>query len=152
MWLALPASAWMYWSVWDRLPARMAVHFDANWQPNGYTSRDGAVQLGLGILVVLLVLFTVTTLIIDALKPQAFWPALVITYFVLGVCSYGNYSVVKFNLQAKQLRSQMVRSKSGSQFLVELVSARDMGKGVAWSALLPEAQVTADNRQLKADN
>jgi uncharacterized membrane protein len=112
MWVALPATACMYWAAWDRLPARMAVHFDANWQPNGYTSRDGAVQLGLGILVVMLVIFTVATLIVDTLKPQAFWPAIVIAYFVLGVCSYGNYSIVKFNLQAKQVRSQMYGAKA----------------------------------------
>ena len=101
MWVGLPASAWMYWSAWDRLPARMAVHFDANWQPNGYTSREGALQLGLGIFLVMLVLFTVTTLIIDALKPQAFWPALVISFVALGFCWYGNYSIVKFNLQGQ---------------------------------------------------
>jgi hypothetical protein len=123
MWLALPASGWMYWSAWDRLPARMAVHFDANWQPNGYTSREGAVQLGLGILVSMLLLFTVTTLIVDALKPQAFWPAVVIAYFVLGVCSYANYSIVNFNLEAKLGRSGMVGTKSSSQFLVEEVSS-----------------------------
>ena len=123
MWLALPASAWMYWSAWDRLPARMAVHFDANWQPNGYTSREGAVQVGLGILLTMLVLFTVITLLIDALKPQAFWPAIVIAYFVLGVCSYGNYSIVNFNLEAKLVGSGMVGGKSSSQFLVDGVSS-----------------------------
>ncbi len=74
MWLALPTSAWDYWHVWDQLPARMAVHFDANWQPNGYTSREGALQLGLGIMLVMLVLFTVATLIVHALKPPAAWP------------------------------------------------------------------------------
>jgi hypothetical protein len=98
MWLALPTAAWIYWRVWDQLPARMAVHFDANWQPNGYTSREGAAQLGLEILVVMLVLFTVATLIVDVLKPAAFWPALVISYSVLGFCWYGNYSIVRFNL------------------------------------------------------
>jgi len=117
MWLGLPINVWAYWSAWDHLPARMAVHFDANWQPNGYTSREGAVQLGLGIMLVMLILFTVNTLIIDALKPQAFWPALVISYFVLGVCTYANYSIVNFNLQPKQA-AQMVEGKSSSQFLV----------------------------------
>lgn len=102
MWLALPGTAWSYWSVWDRLPARMAVHFDANWQPNGYTSREGAVELGLGILFVMLVLFTVSALVIDTLKPAAFWPALVISYVVLGFCWYGNTSIVRFNLNAQQ--------------------------------------------------
>src|ERR1022692_1646801 len=49
MWLVLPMSALNYSTAWDQLPARMAVHFDANWQPNGYTSREGAVMLGLGV-------------------------------------------------------------------------------------------------------
>jgi uncharacterized membrane protein len=120
MWLALPTAAWIYWRVWDHLPARMAVHFDANWQPNGYTSREGAVQLGLEILVVMLVLFTLATLIIDALKPAAFWPALLVSYAVLGFCWYGNYSIVDFNLKAQQEHSGLKRpiSKSTSQFLV----------------------------------
>src|SRR5215813_428985 len=51
MWVTLPTSAWNYWRVWDQLPERMAVHFGANWPPNGFTSREGAFQLGLGILV-----------------------------------------------------------------------------------------------------
>jgi hypothetical protein len=100
MWLALPTAAWIYWRVWDQLPARMAVHFDANWQPNGYTSREGAAQLGLEILLVMLVLSTVATLIVDALMPAAFWPAVVVLYAVLGFCCYGNYSIVDFNLKA----------------------------------------------------
>ena len=120
MWLALPSAAWIYWRVWNQLPARMAVHFDAGWQPNGYTSREGAVQLGLEILVVMLVLVTLATLIIDALKPVAFWPALVISYAVLGFCWYANYSIVEFNLKAQQQHSELMGtfSKSGSQFLV----------------------------------
>ena len=56
MWLALPAAAWNYGRVWNQLPERMAVHFDANWQPNGYTSRAGAAELGLGIMAVMLIL------------------------------------------------------------------------------------------------
>jgi uncharacterized membrane protein len=52
MWAMLAVSALNYWMVWDRLPARMAVHFDANFQPNGYTSKEGAVELGLGIMAV----------------------------------------------------------------------------------------------------
>ncbi len=119
MWLALPAAAWIYWRVWDQLPARMAVHFDANWQPNGYTSREGAVQLGLEILLVMLVLVTVVNLIVDALKPAAFWPALLVSYAVLGFCWYGNYSIVDFNLKTQQVHSDVKGPyKSTSQFLV----------------------------------
>jgi len=98
MWLALITSALNYWRSWDQLPPRMAVHFDANWQPNGFTSREGAAMLGLGIMAVLLVLFTVAGLIAHAMKPAAAWPMLVVFYVVLGFSWYGNYSIIRFNL------------------------------------------------------
>jgi hypothetical protein len=128
MWLALPSSTWSYLSAWDQLPARMAVHFDANWRPNGYTSREGALELGIGILVVMLILFTVATLVIDTLKPEAFWPALVIAFVVVGVCWYANYAIVKFNLQAQQMHSEV---KSTFQFSVARFPEAGLGKGTA---------------------
>ena len=115
MWLALPTSAWSYWHVWNELPARMAVHFDANWQPNGYTSRDGALRMGLGILIFMLVVFTVATLILHALKPVAAWPALVISYVVIGFCWYGNYSIVKFNLNSQRAERSLQSSVLSSR-------------------------------------
>ncbi len=107
MWLALPISAWEYRGVWEQLPVRMAVHFDANWRPNGYTSREGALELGLGIMVVMLVMFTLATLIIQALKPPAAWPALLVAYIVVVLCWYGNHSIVEFNLKAHKGGSQL---------------------------------------------
>lgn len=108
MWLALPLSAWEYRSVWEQLPARMAVHFDANWRPNGYTSREGALELGLGIMAVMLLLFTLAALIMQTLKPPAAWPALLVAYVVVGFCWYGNHSIVKFNLNAQKESSQLL--------------------------------------------
>ena len=108
MWLALPTAFWNYWHVWDQLPARMAVHSDANWQPNGYTSREGALELGLGIMLTMLILFTVTALIMHALKPTAAWPALLIAYIVIGFCWYGNRMIVDFNLKAQKAHSELV--------------------------------------------
>ena len=102
MWLFLVSTAFNYWRAWDQLPTRVAVHFDANWQPNGYTSREGALYLGLGIMAFLLVLFTVGALIADAQKPTAFWPMLIFFYAVLGVCWYGNNSIIHFNLKEKK--------------------------------------------------
>jgi len=117
MWLALPVSAWEYRSMWNQLPARMAIHFDANWQPNGYTSRQGALELGLGIMLVMLVMFTLATLIIHALKPGAAWAALGIAYALLGLCCYGNHSIVKFNLNAQPAYSELVGDED-SQFSI----------------------------------
>jgi uncharacterized membrane protein len=120
MWLGLPISAWEYRSVWEQLPARMAVHFDANWRPNGYTSREGALELGLGIMAVMLVMFTVATLIIQAQKPNAAWPALLIAFVVVGFCWYGNHAIVKFNLNAQKGRSQF--SVPSSRFSAALAA------------------------------
>ncbi len=112
MWLALPTSAWSYWHVWDQLPARMAVHFDANWQPNGFTTREGAVKMGLGILIFMLVVFTIATLLISYVKPLAILPVLLISYVAVGFCWFGNYSIVKFNLNAQAAHSELVGARS----------------------------------------
>ena len=98
MWLVLPVTALNYWRAWDQLPARMAVHFDANWQPNGYTPREGALMLGLGIMAFMLVIFTGGGFILRAAKSSPAWPMLVLFYVVLGVACYGNYSIIRFNL------------------------------------------------------
>jgi uncharacterized membrane protein len=104
MWIGLPLSALEYWSVWDRLPLRMAVHFDINWQPNGYTSREGALMLGLGIMGFLLIVGTLGALVAHALKTSAAaWALLVVFYVTLGVCWYGNHSIIRFNLSAAQV-------------------------------------------------
>lgn len=123
MWLALPFTALSYWQAWDQLPMRMAVHFDANWRPNGYTSREGAVMLGLGIMAFLLVLFTVGALIAHALKPSAAWPLLVVFYVALGFLWFGNHSIIEWNLNPPPAHSELVgpvspavRDSSGREF------------------------------------
>jgi hypothetical protein len=112
MWLALPISAFKYWSAWDQFPVRMAVHFDANWQPNGYTSREGALMLGLGIMVVMLILFTIAGLIVRAQKPAAAWPMLVVFYVVLGLLWFGNHSIVEWNLNPPPSHSELMGANS----------------------------------------
>ncbi len=110
IWLTLPITALEYRQNWEQLPVRMAVHFDANWQPNGFTSREGALELGLGIMTAMLVLFTVITFALRALKPQSAWPALVIACVVIGACWYGNHSIIAFNLNP-QARSELLQTK-----------------------------------------
>jgi hypothetical protein len=108
MWLALPITALKYWRAWDHLPMRMAVHFAANWQPNGYTSREGALMLGLGIMAVMLLFFTIGALAARALKPAAAWPLLVVFYVALGFLWFGNNSIVEWNLNPPPAHSELV--------------------------------------------
>ena len=111
MWLALPVTALNYWSNWDQLPQRMAVHFNANWQPNGYTTREGSLTMGLGIMAFMLVVFTIGLLVVQAQKPAAAWPLLLTFYVALGFLWFGNYSIVKWNLNPPA-RSESVGPKS----------------------------------------
>ena len=124
MWLALPITALNYWRNWDRLPMRMAVHFDANWQPNGYTFREGALELGLGIMVFMLIVSTVGSLTSHALKPVAAWPLLLVFYVTIGFVWFGNHSIIEWNLNPPPAHSELmgpnspaVRDSSGSEFL-----------------------------------
>lgn len=126
MWFALPSAAWNYWTAWGQLPGRMAVHFDRSWRPNGYESKAGAIELGLGILLVLLVVFTISSLVVYAAKPGAAWLALLLAYVSVAFCWYGNYSIVRFNLNApqqfsisSQLRSPSERPNSTGQRFTE---------------------------------
>lgn len=98
MWLALPLTALNYWRVWDRLPARVAVHFDANWQPNGWTSREGALMLALGIMAFLVVVFTVAAYSVLAYKPGSAWPVLIVFYLALILLAAANNWIVRSNL------------------------------------------------------
>ncbi len=96
MWLALPVTALSYLRVWDRLPARVAVHFDANWQPNGWTSRAGALWLGLGIIAFLLVVFTVAACAVRVNRPNAAWPVMIVFYLMLtGLCLVNNWIALR---------------------------------------------------------
>ena len=109
MWLALPITALNYWSAWDQLPARMAVHFDADWHPNGYTSREGAIMLGLGIMGFMLVVSTIGLLMVHALKPAGTaWALLIVFYVTLAFTWYGNHSIIEFNLNAQPAHTRPV--------------------------------------------
>ena len=112
MWLALPITALNYWRNWDRLPMRMAVHFDANWQPNGYTSREGALELGLGIMVFMLIVSTVGSLTSHALKPAAAWPLLLVFYVTIGFVWFGNHSIIAWNLNPPPAHSELMGANS----------------------------------------
>jgi hypothetical protein len=105
-WLILPLIALRYWQVWDELPLRLATHFNANGQPNGWMSRDAALWFGLGITVLLLVVFTVVLLVIYSARQAdpASWAVLAFSYFVLGFVFVGNNRVLEYNLNGTSMQ------------------------------------------------
>ena len=113
MWLALPTTALNYWRAWDQLPMRMAVHFDANWQPNGYTSREGSLMLALGVSAFLLLVFTVAAFAVRATKPSASWSILAVFYLALGLFWFASNWIVQRNLHGngQSPRAELVCSE-----------------------------------------
>jgi ABC-type maltose transport system permease subunit len=101
-WLALPLTALNYWRAWDLLPARVAVHFDINWRPNGWTSREGSLMLALGTTAFLVVIFTIASYAMSRTPVSTFakWSMVVVFYVVLGFVYYVNNWIVDRNLRA----------------------------------------------------
>jgi hypothetical protein len=64
LWFALPVMALRYWLVWDRLPVRVASHFDAAGNANGWMSREQSLVFTLGFLVFMV---TVSSVILYAI-------------------------------------------------------------------------------------
>lgn len=102
LWLALPLTAFQFWRVWNELPARMASHFGAAGQPNGWMSRATLAIFFLGLLTFLLATFT--WVLTRVRKPDALaWSLLAMFYVVAGVFLSVNSAVLKFNLYGHPL-------------------------------------------------
>jgi hypothetical protein len=102
LWLALPLTALQYWSVWDQLPARMATHFGASGQPNGWMKRE--TSLIFAMVVTVLVLVALTWALTRVRKPDVLaWSLLAMLYVVMGVLFSINVAVLNYNLYGRPL-------------------------------------------------
>ena len=101
MWIALPLTALRYAQAWRQLPARMATHFNALGQANGWMSRETSLYFALGLTGFVLVVFTAIALVIARQKtmpdPVAF---AMLGFFcvIVGVVFYANESILRHNL------------------------------------------------------
>ena len=98
MWIALPATWLNYNRPWARLPERVAVHFDASWRPNAWSSREAVLNHALAMTGGLLVVFTSAAILTRIRKPGSAWPMLVICYFALFVAWFADNTIVSHNL------------------------------------------------------
>jgi hypothetical protein len=101
MWLALPLTALRFWLAWDRLPLRMATHFNANGQPNGWMPRESAFYVALGITAAMVAVFTAISYVAHRTHaPDAFsWSLLGFFYLVTGFVNAANNGVIRYNVQ-----------------------------------------------------
>jgi hypothetical protein len=105
MWLALPITAFRFWLAWDRLPLRMATHFNLNGRPNGWMPRVTALYFALGVTALVVVVFTVISYV--AHKTHApdllSWSLLGFFYLIIGFVYAGNSGVVQYNLNGQRV-------------------------------------------------
>jgi len=102
LWLTLPLAAFQYWRVWDQLPARVASHFGATGQPNGWMSRETSVIFFLVLLAFLLTTFTWA--LTRVRQPDVLaWSLLAMFYVVMGVLISINSAVLSYNLHGRPL-------------------------------------------------
>jgi hypothetical protein len=100
MWMAIPLTALRYWVAWDKLPARMATHFAANGQPNGWMGREVSLYFAMGVTAFVLVAFSAIACAIQEQKGLNASSAGLLGFFylMLGLLYYANNSVVAHNL------------------------------------------------------
>ncbi len=102
LWLALPLTAWQYWSVWDQLPSRMATHFGGTGQPNGWMPRE--TSLSFAMVVTTLLLGGLTWALTRVRKPDVLaWSLLAMLYVVIGALFNINTALLNFNLHGRPL-------------------------------------------------
>lgn len=99
-WLVIPLTARNYSRAWERLPPRVAVHFDAKWRPNGWTTRQAARTLALGMQLFLLTVFTIAAFAISRVRTSSVphWTLVAVFYLVIGLVYFVNRWVVDRSL------------------------------------------------------
>jgi hypothetical protein len=105
LWLSLPLVATQYTQVWSQLPVRVATHFNAAGEANGWMTRGEAVNFGVGFVAFLLVIFTALLLYNARNRVDAFsWAALGFCALVLGIMVEINRGIVNYNLHGSPLQ------------------------------------------------
>ena len=153
MWLAVPLTAVRFWLAWDRLPLRMASHFNFNGRPNGWMPRDAAFFLALGITALMVAIFTFVSYVAHKTRvPDTFsWCLLGFFYLVIGFVYAGNSGVVQYNLDGQRMELDLwtaltpvavialfaifLGTKRGDSLPVATVVAEESHGSQTWSLL-----------------
>lgn len=97
LWAVVPAIYFQYQSAWSHLPARMATHFNANGQPNGWASRESSMWFIMGIAASVVVFATFLMACVRRLD-VASWTVLGMFYLILGILYRTSAAVIEYNL------------------------------------------------------
>lgn len=136
LWLALPITANYFRENWDHLPVRLATHFNAANQPNGWMTREQALWSSLEMLVITVSIFTVVLLLSHRKRLiTAFsWVLLAFFYVVTGLGCYIFISTVNFNLTGQPVRPGLVGVIFGVAIITLIATYLGSQRGTAFPA------------------
>ncbi|PYX90205.1 MAG: hypothetical protein DMG68_02590 [Acidobacteria bacterium] len=136
LWMALPITAHYFRENWDRLPARIATHFNAAHQPNGWMSREQALWSSLEMLTILLIVFTVVLVLSHRKRAitTSSWALLAFFYVAVGLGCYIFISTIDYNLAGEPIRPGLVGVVFGASILTLIAIYVGSQRGTAFPA------------------
>jgi hypothetical protein len=136
LWLAPPVMALRCWQVWDRLPLRLATHFDAAGRANGWMSRDAALYFNVGFLAFLAAVFSVVLFMVQKKYPLAklSWALLVVLHAELWAAAYLLNSLLNYNIDGSAISVLPLLLVNALGAIMVLAFALGEKRGAALSA------------------
>jgi Protein of unknown function (DUF1648) len=100
LWVAPIAILVRYWQLWDQLPLRMAAHFNAAGQPNGWMTREMSLYWSAGFLVFMVAIFFVVLIAVEQKYPESklSWVLLAFLHAEAWTLVYLMDSLIGYNL------------------------------------------------------
>jgi hypothetical protein len=109
LWLALPIVALQYRQAWDRLPTRMAVHFNAANQANGWMTRAQSLDLNLSMIAIALIVSTIVLVAASWRSVASFaWVLLGFFAVLFGFLLSVNQAVIEYNMNGTPIHIERV--------------------------------------------
>ncbi|HZQ67510.1 MAG TPA: DUF1648 domain-containing protein [Terriglobales bacterium] len=144
MWLAVPFTALRFWLAWDRLPQRMATHFNADWRPNGWMPRETALYFTLGMIVFVLIIFTAVAYVSQRASHNGAisWVMLGFFYVVLGFLVAINDKVIQYNLTGEPIHGDWLVAVVPGAVIVFMALYLRLQRGQPLPAASPIAEET----------
>jgi len=94
-WISLPVFLATYFALWDRMPDRLAVHFDFSGRPNGWMSRGQFIMFDI---IVLLFVLTSFSLKLWGRRGDFSWGTVASYYLRIALVGAVFIAVLKYNL------------------------------------------------------
>lgn len=109
LWLALPILGLQYHAAWGRLPALMAVHFNAANQANGWMTPQQSLEFNLWMIGLTLVVGTVVLGVASWRKLASFgWIMLGFFALLIGFFLSVNQAVINYNVDGSPIHPERV--------------------------------------------